>query len=373
MKLKNISLTALIAFSTFTIASCNKNELINLVYGSTYDSLKEIDYTALSTMVNDGDSFILAITSSSLGCGCWSTFKNQVLTPYQIQNKVLIYYINHNEFYDSNHKLLDTFGFTITQDPGFGLFDKGELKYEEKYSSKNYVFSKSDYFVEYMSSKVKLPHILYISQEQLEQKYSGSEPFTLMFSRNNCGDCKYVLNNFFPNYSLNLNDGNDYLYIFECEDAVVKVGNTYYKVREYDEDGQLTEESKIRWQQFKDDYGLSTTNNPIYGYNSGYVPTLFRIEPNGVDKNGNVIKDGAVYFNDTISKEGNKYVVSDSYYTNERKEHLSYLSEIDIPVLKGLEISETDVTSYGEYVSWNHDAAEKYHSKLTKAFLDKYL
>ena len=63
MKLKNISLTALIAFSTFTIASCNKNELINLVYGSTYDSLKEIDYTALSTMVNDGDSFILALTS----------------------------------------------------------------------------------------------------------------------------------------------------------------------------------------------------------------------------------------------------------------------------------------------------------------------
>ena len=114
MKLPKAAITFAAILSSFSLASCNKTELINLAYGSLDNSLKEITYTDLATMVNDEDSFILAITSSSLGCGCWSTFKNQVLLPYQNENHVMIYYINHQEFYDASQKLLDTFGLTIT-------------------------------------------------------------------------------------------------------------------------------------------------------------------------------------------------------------------------------------------------------------------
>ena len=89
MKLPKAAITFAAILSSFSLASCNKTELINLAYGSLDNSLKEITYTDLATMVNDEDSFILAITSSSLGCGCWSTFKNQVLLPYQNENHVL--------------------------------------------------------------------------------------------------------------------------------------------------------------------------------------------------------------------------------------------------------------------------------------------
>ena len=51
---------------------------------------------------------------------------------------------------------------------------------------------------------------------------------------------------------------------------------------------------------------------------------------------------------------------------------LSYLNNVQTKVLKGLELTDKDVTAYGAYISWNHDSAEKYHTPLLNAFLDKY-
>ncbi|MCQ3035393.1 MAG: hypothetical protein MJ248_04205 [Bacilli bacterium] len=372
MKLPKAAIAFAAILSSFSLASCNKPELINLAYGSLDNSLKEITYTDLATMVNDEDSFILAITSSSLGCGCWSTFKNQVLLPYQNENHVMIYYINHQEFYDASQKLLDTFGLTITIDPGFGLFNKGKLKYTEKYSSKNYVFSKQEYFVEYMQDKVKLPHVYYVSKDMLDELYKGTTAFNIMFSRSNCGDCKYVLKNALLEYAEGKDKNpNQSLYILECEDVYVKYGGTTVKLREYDSEGNLTTASQTRWQAFKDEYGLSSVNE-TYGFNTGVVPTFMHVEPNGSNKNVSVIKDAAVYFNDVVSLIDGKYIVTDSFYTEERQQSLSYISGVKTKVLKGLELNPNDVTSYGEYISWNHDAAEKYHTPLLNAFLDKY-
>lgn len=373
MKLAKFGILLTTVLGSLSLASCKKDEVINLAYGSIDNSLKEINYTELATMINDEDSFILAITSSSLGCGCWSTFKNQVLLPYQNTNHVMIYYINHQEFYDASQKLMDTFGLTITIDPGFGLFSKGVLKYTEKYSSKNYVFSKQEYFVEYMSEKVRLPHVYYISKELLDELYKGNKSFNIMFSRSNCGDCKYVLKNGLLDYALGKDKNPDNcLYILECEDVYVKYGGTSVKLREYDSEGNLTPASQARWQTFKDEYGLSNVNNETFGYNTGSVPTFMHVEPNGSSKSGSVIKDQAVYFNDVVSLVDGKYVVTDSYYTNERQNSLGYISNVNTKVLKGLELSANDVTAYGEFISWNHDAAEKYHTPLLNAFLDKY-
>ena len=372
MKLQRSLIVATTILSTLSLASCKKPVVIDLAYGSIENSLKEIDYTQLTTMVNDEDSFILAITSSSLGCGCWSTFKNNILLPYQNENHVLVYYINHQEFYDASQKLMNTYGLTITQDPGFALFNKGELKYSETYSSKNFIFSKMEYFKEYMQDKVKLPNTFYLSKEQLDNFYKGNEEFTVMFSRNNCGDCKYVLKNYLLEFALNNKKSEKPLYILECEDVEVTVGYNTVKLREYDAEGNLTEASSTRWANFKNEYGLSNVNNPTFGYDAGSVPTFIHVQPDGTNKTGSVIKDQAVYFNDAVSQVDGKYVVTNSYYTNERAANLTYLGDVKTKVLKGLEIPASDVSAFGEYISWNHDAAEKYHTPLLKAFLTKY-
>ena len=82
-----------------------------------------------------------------------------------------------------------------------------------------------------------------------------------------------------------------------------------------------------------------------------------------------VLVDMNVYFNDTLTKDGDNFRVTQSYYTPERVANLKYT---DI-VLLGTEVAASEVTMYGEYPSWNAEDARKYHKPILESFLDMYV
>ena len=124
---------------------------------------------------------------------------------------------------------------------------------------------------------------------------------------------------------------------------------------------------------FKNEMGLASEyyesgtlipgNNPVYGFGEGVFPFFSYIE-NGT------YASGAVGYNDEIEKQGDKYIISNSYYTTERATHITYTST----VLKGKEIPEKELLIFPSgYVSWNHDDANKYYDKIISSFLDETL
>ena len=107
----------------------------------------------------------------------------------------------------------------------------------------------------------------------------------------------------------------------------------------------------------KDELGLSTKNNQTFGYGSGVFPYFSYIESGSY-------KSGAVIYNDTITKEGNKYVISDSYYSKERAAKLDYTKT----VLQGKKLKESQL-NIGYGISWKHENADKYYEGILKSFL----
>lgn len=365
MKMKTIFILPFLALPL--LSGCNSSHKISLVYGKMSDnSLTVIDYATLVTKIESNkDTFILTVAPKS-NCACWNTFKN-ILAAYSTKTHVNIYNMVNTEFYNADSVQLNTYGMSIRQDrETFAIFENGKLAQHRVYDSKDYIFTESVQFEKYMEDVVNLPTMFEISLNQLQNIQASKEDALVYFARNNCPDCTYVDTHYLKEYGENHLDMKP-LYILDCE----KLG-----IRVYDENNQLTPESQIAWQTFKDTYGLSKLYNDKYGYDNGYVPTFQHIKGNDGSYASSIVSS-SVYFNDTISEEDGKYVVTNSFYTEERKVNLDYLEGINTPVLKGLELSENDVSKIeykgNIYLSWKKESAEKYHSALLKGFLDKHL
>ena len=118
---------------------------------------------------------------------------------------------------------------------------------------------------------------------------------------------------------------------------------------------------------FRASHYMSNAINKEFGYDRGFVPTIHYYEKGE-------LKDATVYFNDAVEKVNGQYVVTRSFYSEERKAHLGYLNGIETPVLEGLILQDKDVDVYGNgavYV-WKHESAHKYHKPLFDAFMKKY-
>ena len=122
--------------------------------------------------------------------------------------------------------------------------------------------------------------------------------------------------------------------------------------------------------EFLHDHKMSSyEGNEEFGYDRGFVPTTQYWH------NGELV-DMNVYFNDEVTKnDEGQFVLSRSYYSEERVQHLGYTNE----VLQGKTLpeeqvnvsvnSETGVESY----SWKMDYARLYHKPILEAFLNKYV
>ncbi len=356
MKIKGLLLLPL-ALGILSLAGCkNKFEPVKLQYGQMISSeLTENDYQQLKERFARKETFLLSVYARN--CACWSNFK-AAAKPYITKNHVEIFAVNYEAFHSVAGETLDTFGLDIEAGKtSFHVIKEGKVVLNVK-SGDSKAMEKSSEFEKMMNDTVVLPKMFYINKTQLDSLYSSNETSAIYFMRSNCGDCTHMNDAFLNKY-----DAKGNLYILDCE----KIG-----IRQYDSEGNLTPTSQIAWNKFKSDYGLASDNNEKYGYDTGYVPTLMLMKGDATTHEATYLS-GAVYFNDSVEKSGEKYVVSNSFYTSERLANLQYLSNFEgTKVLKGLELTEDDVATYEgtTYTYWTQESAEKYHNPLAKAFLD---
>lgn len=348
-KLKIYLILPLAAVGLFS-SSCGSNSKIALVYGQyNATNFTDIDYQKLSEMVADKETLILAV-EPDVSCACWTNFK-PIATNYISKTGAIIYHMKYGMF-----KNKDTFNISLKEGyTSFAIFNKGVVS--QTFTSDNSILKNEDEFNKYMESVVYLPHFFYINLEQLKHLASLDEKNVIYFSRSGCGDCSYVNKNFLNEYATTHVEQKN-MYIIDCD----KMGMTLY-----DENHNPTQE----WIDFKQNWGLGSKINADYGYSSGYVPTFLQLSGSNNKLN---FYSGAVYFNDTIAYENGQYIVKESYYSNDRVQKLEYLKDYNgTKVLQNLNISESEVSKYGESYYWNQDAAAKYHNPLLEQFLNYYL
>lgn len=385
LSMKRKSIISLLFIAASLLAGCTtKDEKIYLDYGNydfsngytklinpelKYNSkiFDYIDYTDPETKekFDSKKSALILIKYDSLKCSCYDGMK-AVLSAYAQKHNVLIHEYDATSAGASEYAA--QLGIKkVSLNPMYILVREGKIVLQDIYNG-NKRFSDLNAFETYISPKVVLPtKMFFISKDQLDEKYNNKEKFNIYFSRSTCPDCQYIDDNFLINY-MKKTKNTGVLYILDCDVNGVRLT-----------DGEV---DSAQWQAFKHQYGLSVENNADYGYDTGYVPSFYRINPTGKDSFAASIIDGSVAFNDSIAKQENgKYIVTNSYYTNERKEKLHYLDNVATKVLLGLQLDSSDVdiipyTIEGqiyEYASWSHAPALKYHAPLLEAFLNKYM
>jgi len=346
--MKNKTLVLSITFLTtiFGCLSCNKNtkkeeeSLTKFLYGSMIQNCCiDKTYNDIYEEIRNNKSFLIVVEPGN-GCMCWARFK-PILEDYIKKTHVIVYHVKYDEFYGK-----DAFGMDIKNGyTTFAIFNEGKLSQNILEDGKN-ILNDETKFNEFMDKHVQLPKLFYVSQNQVDEMYHSNEKSVIYFARKSCGDCQYVDKNFLPLYFEN----KDYnLYILDCQEI-------------YDAD--QTQE-KTQWATFKNNYGLSDTNNSIYGFNTGYVPTFLLV--NGDETTTNYLS-GAVYFNDSLSSDGS--YVQTSYYSADRLENLQYLDGDDSLLIEGVSVNENERAKYGEKYYWNQDCAAKYHNVLLEKFFD---
>ena len=357
--------------TSFFLTGCPQNyyEVTHLDYGSYIDtSLRVINHSELDKLISSESSFVIAVSPATKGCACWNTFK-QILQNYVKTEHVIIYEINYDSFFTTSGQQMDSYGITIHKDEEtFAIFNKGKLARQDVYNANNSIFKVTMDFNSYMEKYVIKPNMYYVGLDNLEQirTKAASEKAVVYFARNNCPDCQYVESNFLNTYDFK----NYRMYIVDCESL---------GIREYalDDEGNptmsLTPESQVAWQTFKDDYGLSNKYNETYGFDTGYVPTFQLVSGGGENYRDGIIS-ASVYFNDSYEKEDDHYVVTKSFYSEERKSHLSYLEGEENAIIQGITFTEEEMeeVTYGEFTfkTWSKSYMAKRHNPLLKKFLD---
>ncbi len=298
----------------------------------------EAFYGDISDRVNNKESFMLAISSNT--CVCWEEF-HPIIKNYITENHLYCLHTTYNDFKD----VASNFGIALTPSTTtFVVFDKGEAKIKLQSSASNKAMKDINEFKKFMEGNVKLPKAYFINEEDVNSIIENKKNAVIYFERSKCGDCTYLNPTILANYTANHKDMNN-IYVLDCQ--------PWKELSEHD------------YQTKKDDFGLSNKNNTKYGYDDGVFPFFSYI-------NNGEYASGAVAFNDTISKQNGKYVVTNSYYSEEKLPNLAYLNESNIKtkVIKGLEIPASDVADNGERISWMQDKAVNYYEPIINAFLD---
>ena len=361
MKKKYLFLIAVPLLLTSLIGCSSDKE--RLTYGTyisqTIFSIKEIDTSTLYAKSHDeNETFLLATYQGgySEDCACWTTFEN-VIAKYMNSYHERVYVYNSLSQDDTVSNLKITKYEDST--PGLYIF-KGE-KQLAKFSYNNikekYIFSDTSAgtMEKNVHKYVDKPYIYDVNESFLNDQLGNAKEAVVLFVREKCGDCNYVLPNVLIPY---INDhalAKD-IWLFDMQSLYDKSKNE-----------TASEEEKAEYQAIKDRYGLSASSSEAFGYLNGVVPTMQYYEKG-------VLKDATVYFNDVVEQKDDGFYITDSYYSNERLNNIKYLRGYNFPtVLKDRKITEGVLqTKTGGYY-WAQEEAAKYHTPILKAFLDYYL
>lgn len=347
----------------FSVSACSSSKA-SLTYGSyiksDLNSLKELTTTELKNKTTeDKEVFLLAVYQDkySNDCLCWNTFKN-VIVNYSNTYHELVYTYNAYNQDDSIKELKIEKREDST--PLLYIFNGAKIVSKFSYAKSQDMAIFEDLKGEAMNTRVHRsvdkPTMYHVDEEWLDANYAKSEELCVLYFRNRCGDCKYVIPNVIIPY-INNHKLKKQLYIFDMQ-------KTYELARKED----ATAEEKAHYQEMKDKFGLSETGNQTYGYKTGVVPTIQYI------KNGK-LEDASVYFNDSLGrKDTTSFYVSESFYTEERLPNLKYLKGMskDKAVIKGKEAKAAINTTDGS-IYWSQNEADQHHRPLLEAFFKYYM
>ena len=338
--------------------SCTKEHVV-LTYGtfieSSLQTLKEIDSDELDNRLNKGETLLIAVYQGeySKDCACWSTFQNVIVNYInKYHEEVLLF--NAQEQNEAVRKYnIQKFNEST---PALYIF-KGYKQIasfvESKNQDKNIFNDKS---AEAMHTRIHnyaiKPTMFYVDNNFLQKNLASKDEAILLFIRNACGDCKYLIPNALIPYITDNNNLKD-IWLFDLQ--------PYYDLQKSAADGSKP------YDDIKNQYQLSENTGNGYGYQQGVVPTMQYYQKGE-------LKDATVYFNDVVSKDdAGNYYISDSFYSEERLTSTKYDSNLINNVLKGMKLSENDIaltTSGNAY--WLQEKAADYHTPLLHSFLDYY-
>ena len=317
----------------FSSCASNKEEKTILSYGTYFDrEAREISGDKLYDK-KDNENFILA-TYGDTSCGCWNNF-SKVINYVCANNNLLIYKMDEKQIDDR----LNNFGLKHSDDPAFYIIANKKIIKSYFYVDNPDIFGNERKFYQEILQQIDKPYIYLINEEQITSKVYADGGI-LYFMRESCPDCSYCTPNVLIPY-LTDKKPNDIIYAFDL-DPIKNAGDN------------------DKYQAFKDNYHLSDVNDAAYGYGSGYVPMFQHI-------NQGVIDDGLVYFNDTIA-DGE---ITQSYFSNERKDNLHYLDGLEKKILIGTNIDSSKLNSFGSWASL--DIQNEYYQPFLEAFLNYYL
>lgn len=329
--------------------------------------MKEIDLPTLNDMVEEKRNFLLLV-GNQFDCSCWTAFHNEVLVPYLLENHLLLSWVP----YQGNQEALQKLGLQLSSaHETLAIFKNGEVAYQHTTADSTSAWVKDKKtFASWMDERIEAPRLLSLSLEQLNEKYSGKEDFSILFSRSTCGDCSFLervdLKEYFQKNLKPAKIPENYLYALDCD----QVGIRYVK----DENGNLyspsssspdyAEMAQSQWNTFKKEYGLSFSEDNPAGWGEGYVPAIYHIHPDSGKKTGDVIDFSGVFYNETIENG----IVSETYFTQDRLSlaSLDYLSSssLESKVLAGAQIDAT---------LSRHEALQKLEAPILTLLLDSIL
>ena len=341
---KKVILALLTPIMCLSIGGCGSNVGMKLTYG-TYittddDSINDatkISKNLLSIRMDKSnpyhnENFLLTIAPTN-GCACWAKFQ-AVLKEFIHDTHYLVYQINCDEFGDDNY------GFEFEEGHvTFAIVKSGTIL---KQYMAHPVLESTQALKAEVNKFVKAPDLYYVDEPFLNELIKTGETTLVEYIKGSCPDCNYVDPNMLWPY-LNLNNLTTKMYVIDID---YLNGTDEYEV-------------------FKNNYKLSNVYDKEFGYDTGYVPT-FQYYERGK------LTSMSVVFNDTVARIDDQLKVTNSYYTAERLPNLKYAQSVKTNVLKGLIISEEDVTKWDGQYYWKQDRAAVYHQPLLEAFLKQY-
>lgn len=353
---KSLFLLPIIALLTLGGTACknkNKKALPRITYGTRVDAgATSLTYAEFKLKSEKKEAMLIATYKADGHCGCWDNFK-KVIDEYVINYHTKIYFIDRNQFSEDS----DNYGLTIlpdsTTDPTFALMSGGKKTNEYVYSNDNRkMFETVDGLRSVVTRIARDPVYMYVNQEFLDESIFTHplEKVVVQYIWNSCSDCNYC----FPNVMVPYAEEHD----FDTELWLIDL-DIIGLLRD---DNNQQDKTRTEYVTFMKDHLLSAEGSEAYGYNGGYVPTT-QVWQNGL------LVDANTYFNDSLELVDGKLYVSDTFFTEERKGHLTYTDT----VLKGIEVPSADATEYGGKYYWNKDAANVYHQPLLEAFFDMYV
>ena len=357
---KQLFLLPLLTLASLGLSGCKLDKRVRLTYGTLVDTeAQEIVYGTLASKISRGENFFVAVYQDGLPCGCWTTFK-EVLNQYVTEYDTKMYYIARSQFSEDT----DNFGLTLLNDisdPTFALIKDGKKVNEFIYGKDTKPMFQSVTGLRKAVSKIaKDPQYFYVDIDYLDHAlFESKEDVIIYYLWSFCPDCNDCLPNVMTPYS----EKNDFSHTVWLVDLAIP-GCLL------NDEGQWEGTGIQTYVDFLHEHKMSSyEGNEKFGYDRGFVPTT------QVWKDGE-LKDMTVYFNDGIEKnDAGKYIITRSYYSEDRIKDLSYTNEI----LEGKEIPaeqidvEVDAETGVEKYSWKADYARLYHKPILESFFNKYV